>query len=57
MSQIADDLRRKAKEAGERGDKTRSLKEGAKERKLQRALNDLADNEDWLDGENNPGHP
>lgn len=50
MSKEADNLRKKAREAGERGDKTKALREGAKEHKRERALNDLADNEDWLDG-------
>ena len=46
----SDDLRKQAKEAGERGDKTKSLKEGAAEHKREKSLNDMADNEDWLDG-------
>ena len=46
----ADDLRKEAKEAGKRGDKTKSLKEGAREHKREKALNDMADNEDWLEG-------
>lgn len=50
MSKAADDLRKQAEEAGVRGDKTKSLREGFKEHKRERALNDLADNEDWLDG-------
>ena len=50
MSKAADELRQLAKEAGKRGDKTKSLKEGAREHKREKALNDLAENEDWLDG-------
>lgn len=50
----ADELRQKAEEAGERGDKTKSLKEGALEHKRETALKDLADNEDWLDGKRKP---
>jgi hypothetical protein len=46
----ADDLRKQAKEAGKRGDRSKSLREGAQERKREQALNDMADNEDWLDG-------
>jgi hypothetical protein len=49
MSKAADELRQLAKEAGKRGDKTKSLKEGAREHKREKALNDLAEN-DWLDG-------
>lgn len=51
MSKAADDLRQQAKEAGKRGDKTKSLREGARERRREKALNDLADNENWLEGE------
>jgi hypothetical protein len=50
----ADDLRKQAKEAGKRGVKSRSLREGALERKRENALNDMADNEDWLDGKPTP---
>ena len=50
----AEDLRDQAKEAGKRGDKTKSLKEGAREHKREKALNDMADNEDWLDGKPKP---
>jgi hypothetical protein len=46
----SDDFRKEAKEAGKRGDKTKSLKEGAREHKREKALNDMANNEDWLDG-------
>lgn len=48
----SDDLRKEAKEAGKHGDK--SLKEGSREHKRAKALNDLADNEDWLDGKPMP---
>ena len=54
MSKAADELRQLAKEAGKRGDKTKSLKEGAREHKREKALNDLAENEDWLDGKTTP---
>ena len=50
----SDDFRKEAKEAGKRGDKTKSLKEGAREHKREKALNDMADNEDWLDGKPKP---
>jgi hypothetical protein len=50
----AEDLRKQAKEAGKRGDKSKSLREGAQEHKLENALNDMADNEDWLDGKPTP---
>jgi hypothetical protein len=50
----AEDLRKQAKEAGKRGDKTKSLKEGAQEHRREKALNDMADNEDWLDGKPKP---
>jgi hypothetical protein len=51
----AEDLRKQAEEAGKRGDKTKSLKEGAREHRREKALNDMADNEDWLDGKPKPG--
>ena len=54
MSKAADELRQLAKEAGKRGDKTKSLKEGAREHKREKALNDLAENEDWQDGKPTP---
>ena len=54
MSKAADELRQKAKEAGQRGDKTKSLKEGAREHKREKALNDMADNEDGLNGKPKP---
>ena len=50
----ADDLRKEAEEAGKRGDKSKSLREGAQARRRERALNDMADNEDWLDGKPKP---
>jgi hypothetical protein len=50
----ADDLRKEAEEAGERGDKSKSLRKGAQEHKREKALNDMADNEDWLDGKPRP---
>ncbi|QDM14591.1 hypothetical protein FNL55_00430 [Tardiphaga sp. vice352] len=50
----AEDLRKRAEEAGKRGDKTRSLKQGAQEHRREKALNDMADNEDWLDGKPQP---
>jgi hypothetical protein len=50
----ADDLRKEAKEAGKLGDKTKSLREGAREHKREKALNDMADNEDWLEGKPKP---
>lgn len=50
----ADDLRKEAEAAGKRGDKSKSLRKGAQERKREKALNDMADNEDWLDGKPKP---
>lgn len=50
----ADDLRRQAKEAGKRGSEIKSLTEGAKEYKRAKAVNEMAANEDWLDGKLNP---
>jgi hypothetical protein len=50
----AEDLRKQAEEAGKRGDKSKSLRKGAQERRREKALNDMADNEDWLDGKPNP---
>jgi hypothetical protein len=40
----ADDLRKETTESGKRGDKTKSLKEGALEHKREKALNEMADN-------------
>jgi hypothetical protein len=53
----SDDLRNLAKEAGKRGDKSKSLREGAREHRIEKALNDMADNEDWLDGKPHPKAP
>ncbi|QND69845.1 hypothetical protein [Tardiphaga robiniae] len=50
----AEDLREQATDAGKRGDKTKSLREGAREHRREKALNDMADNEDWLDGKSKP---
>jgi hypothetical protein len=50
----ADELRQQAKEAGERGDKAKSLREGAFERRREKALNEMAENEDWLNGKPSP---
>ncbi|SHM68446.1 hypothetical protein [Bradyrhizobium lablabi] len=50
----ADDLRKEAEEAGKRGDKSKSLRKGALEHRREKALNDMADNEDWLDGKPMP---
>jgi hypothetical protein len=49
MSKV-DELRRQAAEAGEKVRKSKSLSESAIERKREKGLNQLADNEDWLDG-------
>jgi hypothetical protein len=46
----SEDLRKQAEEAGKRGDESKSLRKGAEERRREKALNDMADNEDWLDG-------
>ena len=46
----ADDLRQQAKDAGRRADEASSLQISVTERKRQKGLEQLADNEDWLDG-------
>ena len=46
----ADEYRRQAKEAGKRADESKSLKKAVTERKRQKGLEQLADNEDWLNG-------
>lgn len=46
----ADDLRQQAKDAGKRANESRSLQTSVTERKRQKGLEQLADNEDWLDG-------
>lgn len=50
----ADDYRKRAQEADERVKSTKSLKAGAVERKRRKALTDMADNEDWLEGKSAP---
>lgn len=46
----ADELRRQADEAGKKARETKSLSESALQHKRENGLNQLADNEDWLDG-------
>lgn len=46
----ADELRKQAEQANKRGREAKSLKEGAEARNQAGGLNQLADNEDWLDG-------
>jgi len=46
----ADELRRQASEAGEKVRTSKSLSVRTAERKREKGLNQLADNEDWLDG-------
>ena len=46
----ADDLRQQAKDAGLRADEAKSLQTAITERRRQKGLEQLANNEDWLDG-------
>lgn len=46
----ADDLRQQAKDAGRRADQAKSLQISTTERTRQKGLEQLAENEDWLDG-------
>jgi transcriptional regulator GlxA family with amidase domain len=45
-----DEFRKQAKEAGEQASKSKSLEKAAIQRRRQKKLIQLADNEDWLDG-------
>jgi hypothetical protein len=47
----SDELRRQAILAGERADATRSLTEAVRERRRQKAFDQLAETADWLDGQ------
>lgn len=46
----ADEFRRQADEAGKRAREAKSVKESAIEHTREQGLNQLAENEDWLDG-------
>jgi hypothetical protein len=46
----SEELRDKARHAAEKAMKAHSDDEGAMQRRRQRALNQLAENEDWLAG-------
>ena len=50
----ADEFRKQAEEARTKARKTKSLSESVKQHKREKALNHLADNEDWLDGKTPP---
>lgn len=50
MPNKSDDLRREADAENVAARKSKSLKEGGGHRRRGKALNDIADNEDWLDG-------
>jgi hypothetical protein len=50
MPYTSADFRKQAEAARDRARIAKSLRTGAMERRRQRALNDLADNEDWLNG-------
>ena len=49
MSQ-ADEFRKQAAESRKRAKETKSLGEGARDRRRAEGLEQLAQNEDWLDG-------
>ena len=46
----ADELRQQADDAGKKARETKSLTESVLQHKREKGLNQLADNEDWLDG-------
>jgi len=50
MSNKADDLRQQAETENKAARESKSLKEGGAHRRRAKALNDMADNEDWLAG-------
>ena len=50
MSKSSNDFRDLASDAGERARTAHSDEEGHLQRKRQKALNDMADNQDWLEG-------
>jgi hypothetical protein len=50
MSQTSADFRKQAEDARNRARAAKSLHTSAIERRRERALNQLADNEDWLNG-------
>ena len=54
MPNKADDLRRQADVEDNAARESKNLKQGAGHRRRGRALNDMADNEDWLDGKPKP---
>jgi hypothetical protein len=54
MSNRSDNLRREADSENKAARKSKSLKEGGGHRRRGKALNDMADNEDWLDGKPKP---
>ena len=54
MSEEADKYRDEAKHAGEKAKKAQSDDEGIMERKREKALTDMANSEDWLDGKIKP---
>jgi hypothetical protein len=53
----AEEYRRAADEAHKRAQQSKSLKESIRQRKRAEGLNQLADNEDWLDGKATPPKP
>lgn len=50
----AEELRNQAKKAGKSAGEAKSLRASATARKRQKGLNQLADNEDWLEGKPKP---
>ena len=54
MPNKSHDLRREADAENKAARKSKSLKEGGSHRRRGKALNDMADNEDWLDGKLKP---
>jgi hypothetical protein len=54
MPNKSEDLRREADAENKAARKSKSLRESGGHRRCGRALNDMADNEDWLDGKSGP---
>jgi len=50
----ADEFRKQAAESRERAKQAKSLREGARDRRRADGLDQLAENEDWLDGKPRP---
>jgi hypothetical protein len=50
LSERSEEFRRQAAAAGQKAEETASLTEAIQQRRRQKGLEQLAENEDWLDG-------